>query len=194
MWKAKSMRSSTTTRATAECGNAGYLDEIELYRLERRFEFRSKFLAKKRRSAAVERMFSRRWAICISIRTRRKKLQALVDLFRDAKDGSKQTRECLHWLRSNWIGSIGKCRNRSRPIVSCSKRNWPRPSNSTRPTRRRPIACGRPSSNCTATKLGRSGWSIRRAAALEGSVPPESRRLIRRPSIASPSRRIPYLS
>lgn len=74
----------------------GYLDEIELYRLERRFEFRSKFLSKNDGLQPVERMyFEALGYLHLDPELGRKKLQALVDLFRDAKDGSKQTRECL---------------------------------------------------------------------------------------------------
>ena len=74
----------------------GYLDEIELYRLERRFEFRSKFLSKNDGLQPVERMyFEALGYLHLDPELGRKKLQALVDLFREAKDGSKQTRECL---------------------------------------------------------------------------------------------------
>lgn len=73
-----------------------YLDEIELHRLERRFEFRAKFFSKNEGLTPIERMyFEALGYMHLNPELGRKKLQALVDLFRDTKDASKQTRECL---------------------------------------------------------------------------------------------------
>ena len=73
-----------------------YQDEIELYRLERRFEFRAKFFSKNDELSPIERMyFEAMGRIPIDPADGRRKLQAMIDLFRDSKDDSKQARDCL---------------------------------------------------------------------------------------------------
>jgi len=73
-----------------------YQDEIELYRLERRFEFRAKFFSKNDELSPIERMyFEAMGRIPVDPADGRRKLQAMIDLFRDSKDDSKQARECL---------------------------------------------------------------------------------------------------
>jgi serine/threonine-protein kinase len=73
-----------------------YQEEIELYRLERKFEFRSKFLAKNEGLSAVERAYVEAMGyVHLDPSLGRRKLQALVDLYREAPHESKQSRECL---------------------------------------------------------------------------------------------------
>jgi serine/threonine-protein kinase len=73
-----------------------YLDEIDLYRLERKFELRGRILAKNEKLLPVERLYLEAIAYSqLSPALGRKKLQALVDLFREVPEQSKQARECL---------------------------------------------------------------------------------------------------
>jgi hypothetical protein len=73
-----------------------YLDEIDLNRLERRFEFRGKFLAKNDTLGPVERAYVEAISyVQLDPSVGRKKMQALVDLYRDMPEASKQARECL---------------------------------------------------------------------------------------------------
>lgn len=73
-----------------------YLQEIELYRLEKRFEFRAKFLKKQEGLSAVERAYVEAMGyVHLNPSLGRKKLQALVDLYRDTAQVAKSSRECL---------------------------------------------------------------------------------------------------
>jgi serine/threonine protein kinase len=72
-----------------------YLEEIEMARLERRFEFRAKLHAKHDGLLPIERAyFEAIGYVHLEPALGRKKMQALVDLFRDESNGTKQAREC----------------------------------------------------------------------------------------------------
>lgn len=73
-----------------------YREEIELYRLERKFEFRSKFLAKSDGLSPAERAYIEAMSyVHLDSGVGRRKLQAFVDLYRDAPQTTKQARECV---------------------------------------------------------------------------------------------------
>jgi serine/threonine-protein kinase len=73
-----------------------YLTEIDLYRLQRRFEVRGKVLAKNEGLSPIERAYIEAIGyVNLDPALGRKKLQALVDLFHDVPDLTKQGRECL---------------------------------------------------------------------------------------------------
>ncbi|MCE9604135.1 MAG: serine/threonine protein kinase [Planctomycetia bacterium] len=72
-----------------------YLDEIEMARLERRFEYRAKFLSKNDGLLPIERAyFEAIGYVHLEPALGRKKMQALIDLFREESSGSKPAREC----------------------------------------------------------------------------------------------------
>lgn len=72
-----------------------YLDEIEMARLEKRFEFRARLHSKHDGLLPIERAyFEAIGYVHLEPALGRKKMQALVDLFRDDSNGSKQSREC----------------------------------------------------------------------------------------------------
>jgi len=72
-----------------------YLDEIEMARLERRFEFRAKLHSKSDGLLPIERAyFEAIGYVHLEPALGRKKLQALVDLFEHESKESKQAREC----------------------------------------------------------------------------------------------------
>jgi len=72
-----------------------YLEEIDMARLERRFEFRAKLHSKHDGLLPIERAyFEAIGYVHLEPALGRKKMQALVDLFRDESNGSKQAREC----------------------------------------------------------------------------------------------------
>lgn len=73
-----------------------YLDEIDLYRLEKKFEFRAKFLSKNDGLSPIERAyFEAIGYLNLQPALGRRKMAALVELYRDNNDGTKQTRDCL---------------------------------------------------------------------------------------------------
>ncbi len=73
-----------------------YLQEIDLYRLQRKFELRGKILAKNEGLSPVERAYIEAIGyVNLDPALGRKKLQAVVDLFHDSPDATKQSRECL---------------------------------------------------------------------------------------------------
>jgi len=73
-----------------------YLEEIDLYRLEKKFAFRTKFLKKNEGLSAVERAYLEAMGyVHLNPALGRRKLQALVDLYREAAQASKPSRECL---------------------------------------------------------------------------------------------------
>ena len=72
-----------------------YLEEIEMARLERRFEFRAKLHSRHDGLLPIERAyFEAIGYVHLEPALGRKKLQALVDLYRDESNGTKQAREC----------------------------------------------------------------------------------------------------
>jgi hypothetical protein len=73
-----------------------YREEIELYRLERKFEFRAKFLSKGEGLSPAERAYIEAMSyVHLDSGVGRRKLQAFVDLYRDAPQTTKQARECV---------------------------------------------------------------------------------------------------
>lgn len=72
-----------------------YLDEIEMSRIERRFQVRARLHAKNDGLLPIERAyFEAIGYVSIEPALGRRKLQALVDLFREESKSSKQAREC----------------------------------------------------------------------------------------------------
>ena len=72
------------------------MQEIDLYRLQRKFELRGKILAKNEGLSPVERAYIEAIGyVNLDPALGRKKLQAVVDLFHDSPDATKQSRECL---------------------------------------------------------------------------------------------------
>jgi serine/threonine protein kinase len=77
-----------------------YLQEIDLYRLERKFQFRGKFMSKNEALAPIERAYIEAMGyVNLDPTLGRKKLQSLLDLFRDVPESNKRARECLNLAR-----------------------------------------------------------------------------------------------
>ncbi len=73
-----------------------YQEEIDLHRLEKKFEFRAKFLSKNDGLAPIERAyFEAIGYLHLQPSLGRRKLAALVELYRDSAGATKQSRDCL---------------------------------------------------------------------------------------------------
>jgi eukaryotic-like serine/threonine-protein kinase len=74
----------------------GYLDEIELHRLEKKFQFRARFLSKNDGLSPIERAyFEAIGYLHLEPSLGRRKLEALVTLYRGEAQATKQQRDCL---------------------------------------------------------------------------------------------------
>jgi hypothetical protein len=74
----------------------GYLDEIELHRLEKKFQFRARFLSKNDGLSPIERAyFEAIGYLHLEPSLGRRKLQALVTLYRGELLATKPQRDCL---------------------------------------------------------------------------------------------------
>ncbi len=74
----------------------GYLNEIDLYRLQRKFELRGKVLSKNEGLSPIERAYIEATGyLHLNPSLCRRKLQALVDLYHNDPDAKKSDRECL---------------------------------------------------------------------------------------------------
>ena len=73
-----------------------YQEEIDLHRLEKKFEFRAKFLSKNDGLTPIERAyFEAIGYLHLQPSLGRRKLAALVELYRDSAGATKQSRDCL---------------------------------------------------------------------------------------------------
>jgi serine/threonine-protein kinase len=74
----------------------GYLDEIELHRLEKRFQFRARFLSKNDGLSPIERAYSKAIAyLQLDQSIGKQKLEALVHFYQGTSLPTKQQRDCL---------------------------------------------------------------------------------------------------